>query len=154
MAYCFARLDEEASMFENKNLCLKMADLLLYNGAEIDTTINPSDGLTLLMQFCGIETELDNFQQDVNLEIVEFLLEHGADKNLKNMQELTAWDLSNRNPQKKKIQKLLIETKQKYVYSVEKTAITSKQSSLTDPKKKPLVIEYDGSITKCGCFSW
>ena len=35
------------------------------------------------MNFCGIAMSLDPVQMEMNLEVVEFLLQHGADKNIK-----------------------------------------------------------------------
>ena len=39
--FCFSRLDEDSNMYENKNLCMKMAEILLENGADIDELLDP-----------------------------------------------------------------------------------------------------------------
>lgn len=91
-----------------------MAILLLDYGTDIDYLADPNEGLTLLMQFCEMGVELSSSQADINLEVVEFLLEHGADRNKKNKNNETAWDMASSNPRKDEIRKLLEETKQVY----------------------------------------
>jgi len=36
LIYCFSRMNEDENYYENKSLALKMADVLLEHGAEID----------------------------------------------------------------------------------------------------------------------
>ncbi len=155
LAYCFARLDEDTNMFENKNLCLKMAELLLQYGADINTFVSVGEGLTLLMQFCGMSMELSPFQTEVNLEVVQFLLEHGADRNRKSKRDETAWDLAKRHKQKDAIRRLLGEVKQKYFHPNEKTIPTkqvlSEYNGPLNGEHADLIIEDTG--VKCGCFS-
>ena len=55
---CFQRLEEEKNVFENRKICLKMAELLLQFGADIDWIIDKNKGLTLLMQLCNIKMEM------------------------------------------------------------------------------------------------
>ena len=48
------------------------------------------------MSFCGISMNLDPVQLEMNLEVVKFLLEHGADKTLKSKTNgMTALELTN-----------------------------------------------------------
>jgi len=35
------------------------------------------------MSFCGISMNLDQVQLEMNIEVIRFLLEHGADRSLK-----------------------------------------------------------------------
>ena len=148
---CFSRLDEDSNMFENKNLCLKMAELLLQYGADINTIVNPFEGYTMLMQFCGMSMELSPFQCEVNLEIIQFLLEHGSDKERKTGKGENAWDLSNRHSQKDEVRKLLKGTKQKYFHQSEK--VIPNDRILTEINgTHGLRIENIG--IKCGCFSF
>eukprot|EP00826_Nyctotherus_ovalis_P054513 TRINITY_DN7145_c0_g1_i1.p1 TRINITY_DN7145_c0_g1~~TRINITY_DN7145_c0_g1_i1.p1 ORF type:complete len:213 (-),score=38.00 TRINITY_DN7145_c0_g1_i1:439-1077(-) len=149
--FCFARLDEDCNMFENKNLCLKMAELLLQYGANVNAVVNPFDGLTLLMQFSGMSMELTPFQSEVNLETIEFLLEHGADRERKNGKGERAWDLAARHPLKSEVRKLLKETKQKYYHASEKPIPNGRV--LTESNgSHGILIESIG--VKCGCFSF
>ncbi len=135
-------------MFENKNLCLKMAELLLQYGADVNTFVNASEGLTLLMQFCGMSMELNPFQAEVNLEVIQFLLEHGADRNRKSKHGETAWDLARKHKQRDVIRKLLTDVKQKYFHPNEKP-IPARPVSTDAPAE--LIIESTG--IKSGCFS-
>jgi len=49
LIYCFSRLNEDENYFENKSLALRMADVLLAYGADINQF---SMGRTILMNFC------------------------------------------------------------------------------------------------------
>ena len=141
-------------MFENKNLCLKMAELLLQYGADINTYVSPGEGLTLLMQFCGMSMELSPFQTEVNLEVVNFLLEHGADRTRKNKRGETAWDLAKKHSQRDEIRRVLTEVKQKYFHPNEKSIpmkqVLGEYNGIMNGQVE-LVIEDTG--VKCGCFS-
>jgi ankyrin repeat protein len=80
LLYCFSRMTETSNVYENKNICLKITEILLHFGADINYFHH---GKTLLMSFCGMSMILDPVQLEMNLEVIKFLLEHGADKNLK-----------------------------------------------------------------------
>jgi hypothetical protein len=56
MLYAFSRMTETQNIYENKNICLKIAEVLLHYGADIDYYHH---GKTLLMTFCGISMTLD-----------------------------------------------------------------------------------------------
>jgi len=127
-----------------------MAALLLQYGADINTIVNPYDGLTLLMQFSGTSMELTPFQTEVNLETIQFLLEHGADKERKNGEGKKAWDLAARHPQEEEVKKLLKETKQKYFHDSEK--VTPSRVLTESNTYHGIIIESIG--VKCGCFSF
>ena len=62
-----------------------MAELLLQYGADINWVINKVQGYTLLTQLCSVRMELSDQEQKLNLEIIKFLLEHGADRQLKSV---------------------------------------------------------------------
>jgi len=131
-----------------------MAELLLQYGADINTYVSPQDGTTLLMQFCGMSMELSAFQAEVNLEVVRFLLEHGADRNRKNKKGETAFELARKHSQRDEIRKLLTEVKQKYFHPNEKmiptkSVLTEYNSALNGGNE--IIIEDTG--VKCGCFS-
>ena len=49
LIYCFSRLNEDENYFENQSLALRMADVLLAHGADINQM---SKGRTLLMNVC------------------------------------------------------------------------------------------------------
>ena len=140
---CFARLDEENNMFENKNLCLKLAELLLQYGADINDVVD-NERMTLLMQFCSISIELSSFQAEVNLEVIKFLLEHGADPFKKNGKGETAIELADRHNMKDEVKKLLKEVKQKYFHPIEKT--------IADENKVVKEIAIEATGIKSGCF--
>jgi len=49
LTYCFARLNETENLYENKTIALRMADVLLKYGADINQV---SMGRSILMNFC------------------------------------------------------------------------------------------------------
>ena len=163
LAYCFARLDEVNNFFENKNLCLKMAQLLLDYGANINSVVNADEDLTLLMQFCGLQLKLTCLQAEANLEIIKFLLERGADAKRKSRKGKKAWDLAQNSPQRKEIREILSETKQKYFYSSGKNSpLISDGAGLLTYERELQQQPYDDIILQtkpdlkssgCGWFS-
>ena len=56
LLYCFTRMSETANVYENKSICLKIAEILLQFAADINYYHH---GKTLLMSFCGISMNLD-----------------------------------------------------------------------------------------------
>lgn len=77
LIYCFSRMNEDENYYENKNLALKMADVLLEHGADPNQY---SNGKTLLMNFCKQNYGyMINIQQKMLLEVIEYLILHGAD---------------------------------------------------------------------------
>jgi hypothetical protein len=67
LLYCFSRMTETSNIYENKNICIKIAEILLSFGADIN---HFHHGKTLLMSFCGISMPLDPVQLEMNLEVV------------------------------------------------------------------------------------
>jgi ankyrin repeat protein len=109
LLYCFSRMTETSNIYENKNICLKIAEILLHFGADINYFHH---GKTLLMSFCGISMSLDSVQLEMNLEVIQFLLEHGADRTLRaKTNGMTAMELANNHSAKDEVKALLAETK-------------------------------------------
>lgn len=131
-----------------------MAELLLQYGADINAIVNPNEGHTLLMQFCALTMELNEFQAEVNIEVVQFLLEHGADRNKMSKKGEKAWDLSKKHSKSREIQRLLKEVKQQYFHPNEKSIQTqeAQEENIGEENFKPDLIIESTSI-KCGCFS-
>jgi hypothetical protein len=67
-------LEEETNYFENKFLCFKMAELLITNGADIDSIANAKKEYTLLMLFCAGKQRITDRELQVNLDVIKFLL--------------------------------------------------------------------------------
>ena len=80
LVHCFSRMTETSNVFENKNICLKIAEVLLQYGADLN---KPSFGRTHLMNFCAISMKQEPVMLEMNLHVVKFLLEHGADPYMK-----------------------------------------------------------------------
>ena len=54
-----------------------MAETLFKYGADINKY--SKNGKTLLMEQCGISMMLDPTMLEINLSVIQFLIEHGAD---------------------------------------------------------------------------
>ena len=147
--YCFSRLDEDENMFENKNLCIKMGELLLQHGADINTLVDRKRGYTILMQFCSVAMQMDPFQTEMILEVIRFLLEHGADREIpcKNHNK-SAYQLAENHLACEEIRDLLDNVKQLYFHPNMKP-ITQTQDS--QGKRKGTIL--DDSKISCGCCS-
>lgn len=91
--YCFSRLDENNNHFENHRICIRMAQLLLDKGADVNEIVDEKKGLTMLMIFCKVKIKLNRKEKDVNLNIIKFLLENGANINMKTKKGKTIFDL-------------------------------------------------------------
>ncbi|CAD8134454.1 unnamed protein product [Paramecium pentaurelia] len=109
--YCFSRLEEETNYFENKQLCFKLAELLIDNGANIDAVVNAEKGYTLLMLFCAVKDKLNPRDLRVNLDVIRFLLSRGASKDKLSTKGKTALQLSKHHCAKDEVQKMLKDIK-------------------------------------------
>ena len=77
---CFSRLNEESNVYENTKICFKMVELLLEYGGDINWIVDKNKGHTLLMQFCAVKLDLEEREKRINIEVIKFLIENGADK--------------------------------------------------------------------------
>lgn len=55
---------------------------MIDHGANIDAIVNQEKGYTLLMLFCSVKEKLNNRDLKVNLDVIKFLVSHGACKDL------------------------------------------------------------------------
>jgi len=111
---CFSRLNETTNLYENTKICFKMAELLLEFGADINWIVDKTKGHTILMQFCSVKMELDEREKRMNLEVIRFLLEHGADKNMVSNKNKNAFQLAQKHSNRDAVLEVLQNTNQKY----------------------------------------
>lgn len=116
LSFCFTRLQEDTNVFENNLICMKMANALLQNGADIDFAIIKDKGKTLLMDYCSVDTDMNIREKEANFKVIKFLLEHGADPSRKSKKGKTALDYCKRHPFKDDIQRMLLNTHQTYFH--------------------------------------
>jgi hypothetical protein len=90
---------------------------LIQAGADVDFMKN---GKTLLMKFCGITYDMNSIQKSMNLEVIKFLIEHGADKNLATKKGETAFDLAEKHCNREEVLKVLEDTKPLEEFKVER----------------------------------
>ncbi|KRX04938.1 Ankyrin repeat-containing domain [Pseudocohnilembus persalinus] len=114
---CFQRLEESQNVFENRKICLKMAELCLIFGADINWMVDKVKGYTLLMQLAGLKMDMTEQEINLNYEIIRFLIENGADTKLKTNKGKTIYQLANKHQNKENIQYLLNNCKQLYFYN-------------------------------------
>lgn len=80
LVHCFSRITETEQTYENQSICLKIGEVLLKHGADLNRL---TFGRSLLMDFCGIKMRLSAEMLELNLSVITFLMEHGADPYLK-----------------------------------------------------------------------
>ena len=90
--FCFSRLEEETFKYENKKICMMMLDLLISKGADINIKIDQYSGYTILMKLASNEI-LDNDNNESILEIIQFLIERGANVNLRGNDNKSVFDV-------------------------------------------------------------
>ncbi|CAD8161611.1 unnamed protein product [Paramecium pentaurelia] len=135
---CFARLEEEKNVFENRKICFKMAELLLHYGADINWIIDKTHGFHLLMQLCSIKMELNSKEAEINYQIIKFLIEHGAQKDLQSLKGKKAIDLLNKHSNKEKLIELLKNSTQIYFYGRQKNSSRSLQQQQNQLKNRSI----------------
>lgn len=147
---------------------------MLEYGAEIDTIVDRINGYSYLMQICSsklIQEKDDPITQNLFLEVIKFLLEHGASQykkglNNKNCIEIVKSNLdpnSNMNPIFKfdpassrptfyhKILEILDTSKQIYFYGNSQTNINNRRNLNNNLNNNMGILR---KLFKCGCFSY
>ncbi|CAD8083796.1 unnamed protein product [Paramecium sonneborni] len=119
---CFARLEEEKNVFENRKICFKMAELLLHYGADINWIVDKTHGFNLLMQLCSIRMELNQKEAEINYQIIKFLIENGAQKDLQSLKGKKASDLLKKHSNKERLMELMNNTQQLFFYGKQKNS--------------------------------
>jgi len=128
---CFSRLDETTNVFENKKICFKLLELLLQNGADINVRQDEESGFTLLIQFSVIEFEPVDL--DLHLEMLQFLLEHGADKNLRcYVNNMNAVEYASKSLNSEELLRVINNTQQLYFHPNMKPIDSSKYTLNTE----------------------
>ena len=81
-----------------------------------------------MTQLISVRMSLSKQEIQLNLEIIKFLLEHGADRTLKSVDNKTTFDLANDHQCPEKILELLNTVQQKFFY---------------DKRRKPRIYEQE-----------
>jgi len=149
LIHCFSRLTEnsDCSPFENKRICFRMAEILFSYGADVNKV---SMKRTLLMNFCGISMRMDPATLEINLNVIEFLLQHGADPYQKcESTNKNSYELASTHCAADQVKLLLMQTNQIHVHPVVKEDVLKKETD-------PIVDTSSISIGCCsifGCFN-
>ncbi len=109
--FCFSRLEEDFYRYENKKICMMMIDLLLAKGADLNIRIDKKSGYTILMKLAASEI-LEKEKVDNTLEIIQFLIERGANIYLKGNDNKSIFDLAQNSKYLDQISKILNNTNQ------------------------------------------
>ncbi len=120
-----------------------MIDLLLKYGANIDVRIDSKLGYSVLMKLAATDF-VDNDRYDSIVEVIQFLIERGADKNFKGYDGKIVYDVVKQTPYKKEFIKLIKETQQTVFYT--KSYIESMKS-----KKNPELDLNDVNDLRTNC---
>ncbi|KRX00506.1 Ankyrin repeat-containing domain [Pseudocohnilembus persalinus] len=150
LLFCFSRLEEENNHFENKRICIKMVELLLDYGCDIDQIVNHEKQFTMLMIFCSVKYKLNQRETLVNYQIVKFLLQHGANKYLKSKKGKTCFELCEKHSNYREILKLLQNTVQTNFHSKECVKNNIKLITTSEQKQNYLKLIQNKQIsTQC-----
>jgi hypothetical protein len=137
LVYCFSRLEEESHFYENKKLAMMMAELLLQYGADINWIIDKTKGYTLLMQFCSMKHEQGEREKELNLDVIKFLLAHGANKYLKSHRKSKdAFMIAEKHYNKAQVIEALNNVKQTHFYTGTKPILLRTPSLADSPKRR------------------
>lgn len=90
--FCFSRLEEDFYKYENKKICMMMIDLLLTKGADINIRIDKKSGYSILMKLSANENS-EQDKKENSLEIIQFLIERGANLYLRGNDDKTVFDI-------------------------------------------------------------
>ena len=94
-----------------------MAQLMLEYGADINWIVDKVKGYTLLMQLCSIRMDLSPSEKYLNAEIIKFLIENGARKDLVSIKGKNVKDILEKHCNRDELLKLIEETNQIYFYN-------------------------------------
>jgi len=51
----------------------------------------------MLMEYCSIKVEMNEREKDINMRVIRFLLEHGANPHLKSKKNKTSFDYAKKH---------------------------------------------------------
>lgn len=77
------RLLEEYNSFEIRRICTRTMELLVHKGADVNWIIDKQEGYTLLHSLCSCTIKMSKAERQINYEIIKFLIDSGADINMK-----------------------------------------------------------------------
>ena len=145
--FCFSRLEEMYYKYENKKICMMLLELLLSKGADINVRIDQVQGYTVLMKLASIQiTKRDKFNNTI--EIIKFLIERGADPNLRSYNNKTLFDVINPTTDELLKQELInvIKTTEQTVFYPQDILLYDNDSNLKDDKSVATrIVEGDSS---------
>lgn len=117
--FCFSRLEENYYKYENKKICMMLLDLLLSKGSDVNVRIDNKLGYTILMKLASSDIQ-DKDKLATTLEIIQFLIERGADISIKSLDSKTIFDVIKRGLYIEDIVEVLKNSKQTIFYDEEK----------------------------------
>jgi hypothetical protein len=127
---------------------MMMIELLLSNGANINVRIDAGMGYTVLMKLAS--SEIFDKEKLVNtIEIIQFLIERGADKSIKGYDGKTVFDVVRISKYREEILNVLKYSKQIYFYSLDK-----RDNKIPETNKAPTKSYsdfYDANVTRTNC---
>ena len=127
---------------------MMMIELLLSNGGDINVRIESGLGYTVLMKLVSSEI-LDKEKLFNLIEIIQFLIERGADKTLKGYDGKTVQDIAMNSNFEEDILKVINNSKQIYFYNNNNTDFRTSESNQLKKKND----FYDTNIIKSNCFN-
>ena len=138
--FCFSRLEEESFKYENKKICMMMIDLLISKGADINIKIDQISGYTILMKLASNDI-MENDKSESVLEIIQFLIERGADVNLRGNDNKSVFDVIENSKNYDSLLRILNNTSQSVFFN------TLKEDAEIDKEK--IIAENDAKLPGC-----
>lgn len=105
---------------------MMMIDLLLKYGANVDVRIDAKHGYTVLMKLASTDFD-DKDRFDNIIEIIQFLIERGANKNIKGHDGKTIFDIIKKTKFQEELITIINDTQQSVFYS--KNLIDAKKNN-------------------------
>jgi len=116
-----------------------MIDLLMEFGADINIRVDNTTGYTILMKLVTIDN-MDYEKYENTVEIIKFLIERGANLNMKGFDGLTVYDLIKHNIYQKDLLEILNGGRQTVFFNANTISLNL--------KKPEVAVEYEVLLYK------
>ena len=94
--FCFSRLEQRSFKYENKKICFMLVELLLVNGADINSCFDDKKNYSIIMKLVSAEIKNDE-KCATTCDVMKFLIEKGANVNYRNKDNLNAFIILKNN---------------------------------------------------------
>jgi len=129
-----------------------MIDLLMEGGADINIRVDNTTGYTILMKLITIEN-MDYEKYENTVEIIKFLIERGANPNIKGFDGLTVYDLIKHNIYQKDLIEILNGGKQTVFFNANLISLNLKKPEVA-AEYEVLLYKEKKKFSCCDMFNY